>query len=159
MFIFGDSYRWRCSLPLLYYQRAEFVLIYSQVDGRVLIDFHGFAKHSLGLQRVEKASEDGDAPKSGEGAYIRPLSREEQEANKSAMLKRKSDLIFLSPMLSGFAMGEKVWRTSSCINIRVLSQLLMPRQYNSMLMISGLSDGMTKPMSTWYTRKGRRTLS
>ena len=123
MFMFGDFSRWRCSLPLLHNQcggSTEYVLIYSQVDGRVLIDFHGFAKHSLGLQRVEKPSEDGGAPKSEEGAYIRPLSSKEQEANKRAMLKRKNDLIFVSPMLSGFAMGEKVWRTSSCIDIVVL---------------------------------------
>ncbi len=78
------------------------------MHGRVLIDFHGYAKHDLGLHRLKKTSTIAD-----EGAYIKPLTAEERLANKTAMLKRKDELIFVSPMLSGFAMGDKVWRTSS----------------------------------------------
>lgn len=83
------------------------------MDGRVLIDFHGYAKHHLGLRRLKKPSANGVAD---EGAYIKPLTAEEQLANRSAMLKRKDELIFVSPMLSGFAMSDKVWRTSSPTN-------------------------------------------
>lgn len=101
-----------------------------QINSRVLIDFHGYAKHYLGLQRIEKPSKNEDIdwseddpyrsekpPKnedhssSEDGAYIKPLSDQQQEANKNAMLKRKGDLIFVSPMLWGFAMGDKEWRT------------------------------------------------
>ncbi len=80
------------------------------MHGRVLIDFHGYAKHHLGLHRLKKPSTNGVAD---EGAYIKPLTAEEQRANKTAMLKRKEELIFVSPMLSGFAMGDKLWRTLS----------------------------------------------
>ncbi len=79
------------------------------MHGRVLIDFHGYAKHHLGLHRLTKPSANGVAD---EGAYIKPLTAEEQLANRTAMHERKDELIFVSPMLSGFAMSDKLWRTS-----------------------------------------------
>lgn len=79
----------------------------------MLIDFHGYAKHHLGLQRLAKQSFNGGTETSEEGSYLKLLNDKEQEANKVAMLKRRKDLIFVSPMLSGFAMGDKVWRMAS----------------------------------------------
>jgi SpoVK/Ycf46/Vps4 family AAA+-type ATPase len=42
-------------------------------------------------------------------AYIKRLSDEEQEANKQAMLARETDLLFVSPMLTGYSLKNKLW--------------------------------------------------
>lgn len=121
------------------------------------MDFHGYAKHHLGLQRIEKPSKDGESGTSDDGAYLKPLTVEEQQANKTAMLKRSKDLIFMSPMLSGFAMKDKVWRTSLPSIVALVSTVLMYRQSNSMLMTSNPSSGMMKPTIIWSIQKARRT--
>ena len=103
-----------CSPPFVQtssWSPAFRLLTYYKITGRVLIDFHGYAKHHLGLQRLQKPSKNGESSDSSEGAYIKPLNAEEQRVNKASMLKRSKDLIFLSPMLSGFAMKDKLWRT------------------------------------------------
>jgi hypothetical protein len=41
--------------------------------------------------------------------YIKRLSEEEQKKNKKAMLSREHDLVFLSPLLPGYAMKNKLW--------------------------------------------------
>lgn len=43
-------------------------------------------------------------------AYVRPLDIKEQQENKAAMLARNQDLMFVSPMLSGFSLNDKIWR-------------------------------------------------
>ncbi|KAL8794731.1 MAG: hypothetical protein Q9195_002685 [Heterodermia aff. obscurata] len=91
------------------------------VAGRILVDFHGYAKHHLGLQRSEKSPNNEDSP-AEEGAYLKPLSDKEQQANKAAMLKRSKDLMYICPMISGFAMKDKVWRTLSPSSIALLEE-------------------------------------
>ena len=83
----------------------------AEVSGRILIDFHGYNKHHEGYQRVENTSE--DASQSGgkeKTAHLEPLTKEQQKANKEAMLARRQDLIFVTPVLEGFALRNKVWR-------------------------------------------------
>lgn len=86
------------------------------MSGRILVDFYGYAKHHKGLERIEKPTqnENSDTTEgntSSEGStYLRPLDIKEQEANKAAMMARNRDLMFVSPMLSGFALREKLWR-------------------------------------------------
>jgi len=41
--------------------------------------------------------------------YIKRLSEEEQKMNKKAMLGREHDLVFLSPLLPGYALKNKLW--------------------------------------------------
>jgi SpoVK/Ycf46/Vps4 family AAA+-type ATPase len=41
--------------------------------------------------------------------YIRRLSAEKQEANKAEWLAKESDLIFMSPILTGFSLKAKLW--------------------------------------------------
>ena len=77
-----------------------------QISGRILVDFYGYAKHHKGLERQQPA--ENGATK--ESAYVRPLNSKEQQANKAAMLARNQDLMFLSPMLAGFALKDKLWR-------------------------------------------------
>jgi hypothetical protein len=47
-----------------------------------------------------------------EATYLKALSKEDQEANKEEMLAREKDLIFVSPLLTGFALKNKLWRMS-----------------------------------------------
>ena len=42
-------------------------------------------------------------------SYIKRLTDEEQQKNKDDMLRRSEDLIFLSPILLGFALKNKLW--------------------------------------------------
>jgi hypothetical protein len=84
------------------------------VSGRILIDFHGYNKHHEGYQRIENNmsgdnSGSGDKEKEG-SAYLEPLTKEQQTVNKEAMLAREQDLIFVTPMLEGFALKNKIWR-------------------------------------------------
>jgi hypothetical protein len=41
--------------------------------------------------------------------YIKRLSEDEQKKNKDEMLARVDDLIYLSPMLVGYALKNKLW--------------------------------------------------
>lgn len=42
--------------------------------------------------------------------YIRRLTEDEQKKNRDNLLARKDDLVFLSPMLVGYALKNKLWR-------------------------------------------------
>jgi hypothetical protein len=53
-----------------------------------------------------------------EATYLKALSKEDQEANKEEMLARDKDLIFVSPLLTGFALKNKLWCMSSLISKR-----------------------------------------
>lgn len=89
------------------------------VSGRILIDAYGYNKHHLALQRREgkevteedtSDSEDEDEKPSAEkSTYIKRLSDERQQKNKDEMLAREQDLILLSPILTGFALKNKLW--------------------------------------------------
>jgi hypothetical protein len=43
--------------------------------------------------------------------YIKRLSDEEQKKNRDEMLARPDDLFYLSPMLTGYALKNKIWCT------------------------------------------------
>ena len=51
----------------------------------------------------------GLAEKRSKSLYIRRLSEEEQTKNKQEMLAREKDLVFLSPLLPGYALKNKLW--------------------------------------------------
>lgn len=87
------------------------------VAGRILIDNFGYSKHQDGNQRTDNGikrnrrngTNQNDAP-SAESTYVTALSKEQQEENKTEMLgNRKEDLIFMSPLLKGFALKNKLW--------------------------------------------------
>ena len=91
------------------------------MSGRILVDFHGYAKHHQGLQRLEKTT--GNQALETQGpedtstktteTYRKRLNAKEQAANKEKMLARAEDLMFVSPMLLGFALKDKLWRKTS----------------------------------------------
>lgn len=93
------------------------ILTHSQVSGRILIDYFGYSKHQEGLQRNDSGNKrtrgNGAKAKDAneESTYVKRLPREKQEENRMEMLgDREKDLIFLSPMLKGFALKNKLWR-------------------------------------------------
>jgi hypothetical protein len=93
------------------------VLTIFQVTGRILIDYFGFAKHQDGLQRNEGASRQGrnkqgnSSSTEKESTYVSSLPRESRDENKKVMLgERKDDLVFMSPLLKGFTLKNKLWR-------------------------------------------------
>jgi hypothetical protein len=60
------------------------------------------------------------APK--EDTYIKRLTEEEQKKNRDELLARKDDLIFISPMLMGYALKNKLWREFKSISQHVAAQ-------------------------------------
>ena len=44
-----------------------------------------------------------------DGSYLKRLTAADMERNKSTMMKRSSDLVFLSPLLKGFCLKNKLW--------------------------------------------------
>ncbi|KAH6693328.1 P-loop containing nucleoside triphosphate hydrolase protein [Leptodontidium sp. MPI-SDFR-AT-0119] len=88
------------------------------VTGRILIDYFGYKKHFEGLQRSDsnsrrKRHSQPAPPPSGstdEPKYVQTLAKEKQEENKKEMLgKRKDELVYVSPLLEGFALKNKQW--------------------------------------------------
>ena len=82
------------------------------MSGRILIDFFGYSKHFEGLDRTENRDTRRDAgaePPSEDSMYVKRLTEEKQEDNKREMLAREKDLIFVSPILKGFALKNKLW--------------------------------------------------
>lgn len=90
------------------------------MTGRILIDYFGYKKHFEGLQRTDSNSrrlkrQAQQQPQQNGGAdepkYVQTLSKEKQEENKKEMLgKRKDELVYVSPLLEGFALKNKQWR-------------------------------------------------
>ena len=69
--------------------------------------------------RSRKASEKAAAPKR--------LDEAEQQKNKEAMLTKEEDLVFMSPLIDGYALKNKLWRkcTSVCLGY-AHGQLTLP---------------------------------
>lgn len=105
------------------------------MSGRILIDIYGYNKHHGGLQRTENKAKQAvqnvydptlslhspanvpvppvtpnNEAEAENSAYIKRLSDEEQQNNKDEMLARPHDLVFLSPILTGFSLKDKLWR-------------------------------------------------
>ncbi|KAH6676253.1 ATPase [Halenospora varia] len=95
------------------------------VNGRILIDYFGYKKHHEGLTRngntnnsrsgrglgrrsIASAATGGDKP-APPSHYVEALPKEQQEENKEEILSREDDLVYLSPVLLGFALKNKLW--------------------------------------------------
>ncbi|KXJ90336.1 hypothetical protein Micbo1qcDRAFT_149249 [Microdochium bolleyi] len=102
------------------------------VHGRILIDVVGFNKHHLAKGSREEAqlesetnkpagddmideygaldstSTDATAEKPSDNDVVR-LSPEDQAKNKAAMLEHPENLMYMSPLLQGFALKNKEW--------------------------------------------------
>lgn len=95
------------------------------MTGRILIDYFGYKKHHEGLQRQGNAAQSRQHRRSRESNripdpnqqeqsnYVQTLDKEKQEDNKEEMLARTEDLVFVSPILLGFALKNKQWRMLS----------------------------------------------
>jgi Cdc6-like AAA superfamily ATPase len=57
---------------------------------------------------VEEANDETAPPKETSN-YVKVLTKGAQEQNKNNMLSSPEELIFVSPMLEGFALKNKVW--------------------------------------------------
>ncbi|KAK3945706.1 putative aaa family protein [Diplogelasinospora grovesii] len=94
------------------------------VDGRILIDVVGFNRHHLaqGIREGrDPESKKNIIPRTGrpnpvhdkkaleKAILARRLDEEEQQKNKEAMLAREQDLIFVSPLINGYALKNKLW--------------------------------------------------
>lgn len=94
------------------------MLTCQQVHGRILIDYFGHVKHQEGLQRNDnrakrrrQGQQNSESTENSESNYTTSLAKDKQEENKKTMLgDRKDDLIFISPLLKGFSLKNKLWR-------------------------------------------------
>jgi hypothetical protein len=114
------------------YQESKDKLEKHNVEGRILIDVVGFNKYHLtqGKREGKDAEtqkntitrrgrrpqpEDStaatDAHKALEKGGHKRLTESEQQKNKEEMLARSDDLIFMSPLLEGYALKNKLWGT------------------------------------------------
>lgn len=100
----------------------------SQVTGRILIDHFGYKKHFEGLQRSDSSNRkkrlaQQPPPPSGGGngaKYVQTLPKEQQEENRKEMLgRRKDELVYVSPLLEGFALKNKQWRKSKSYRMSI----------------------------------------
>ena len=108
------------------------------VEGRVLIDTVGYNKYHL-----NKGSREDSDPKSDKNCATTPnakaakdgsntgdksvqivrqyhLSDEEQLANKKAMLSCEDDLGFMSELVGGYALNNKIWSTFSISHTKAI---------------------------------------
>ncbi|KAK3381694.1 hypothetical protein B0H63DRAFT_396910 [Podospora didyma] len=98
------------------------------VDGRILIDVVGFNKFHLAqgiregkdpetkknmVRGTGRPSPQELTSKGNQGLekakIAKRLDRKERILNKEAMLKREADLIFISPLIDGYALKNKLW--------------------------------------------------
>jgi hypothetical protein len=125
-----------------------------------LIDYFGYAKHQDGLERNDSGKkrpsrQSNPTTNEKESTYVSSLSKERQEENKQEMLgKRKEDLIFMSPLLKGFALKNKLW----CEFMPPVGDrhALIITQSVFMSMIFLLSFGTMRHMATWCIHKSRK---
>ncbi|EFQ32473.1 ATPase [Colletotrichum graminicola] len=102
------------------------------VEGRILVDVVGFNKYERARGKREQddantrrnrvvsheeiffsnegadATKDADPIKTETGGG-RHLAAKKQQRNKEEMLAREDDLVFMSPLIEGFALKNKVW--------------------------------------------------
>lgn len=85
------------------------------------------------------------------------LDEQEQQKNKEAMLAKEDDLVFMSPLIDGYALKNKLWRKlassalSSC-TVGAYAGFQSP----STLKISSRWSGTIKLSTIWSTTKSRR---
>ena len=114
------------------YQEGKEKLEKHNVEGRILIDVVGYNKYHLTqgkregkdpesqknavTRRVKPHSAGGDEDGSGADAHKaldkgsnKHLTEAEQQKNREEMLAREDDLVFMSPLLEGYALKNKLW--------------------------------------------------
>ncbi|KAH8896765.1 ATPase [Thozetella sp. PMI_491] len=82
------------------------------VDGRILVDVAGYRKHQLAQGSREKSAK--------KSTKLR-LTEEEQARNKAAMLGKEDLLKFISPIIQGYAMKNKLWMNFFVEDIRPIT--------------------------------------
>jgi len=108
----------------------EKLLTMTQVDSRILIDVVGFNKHHLAQgvrenkkpevmrQVVPGTGREPDTLKiktPDAATVIKRLSEEEQQVNQRVMLALGNDIMYMYPLVEGYALTNKMWRTlTSC---------------------------------------------
>ena len=60
-------------------------------------------------ENTSDSEDEDEKPLAEKSTYIKRLSDEKQKRNKDEMLAREQDLILLSPILTGFALKNKLW--------------------------------------------------
>ncbi|KAK0708097.1 hypothetical protein B0H67DRAFT_648199 [Lasiosphaeris hirsuta] len=94
------------------------------VDGRILIDVVGFNKHHL-AQGIREGKDPETRRNMVRGTGRPPPARDrkvlekaiiakrldeyEQQKNKEAMLSKEEDLVFMSPLIDGYSLKNKLW--------------------------------------------------
>jgi SpoVK/Ycf46/Vps4 family AAA+-type ATPase len=65
----------------------------------------------VAMERAEAraAQAKAEAEEERKSSYIKRLSEEDQESNRKVMLEREQDLVYVSPMLKGYALQNKLW--------------------------------------------------
>ncbi|RDW76993.1 ATPase-2 [Coleophoma cylindrospora] len=92
------------------------------VSSRILIDNLGYHKHYEGVARKELFTSQIPLPRlhmdfqrgtnevpAQQNTYLQPISQEQQQKNKEGLLAQEQDLVFVSPMLRGFSLKNKLW--------------------------------------------------
>jgi len=83
-----------------------------------LVDYFGYKKHFEGLSRNDtnsrpksrgQRSTNNNVETPDEPSYVQTLPKEKQAENKLEMLGREDDLVYVSPLLEGFALKNKLW--------------------------------------------------
>jgi hypothetical protein len=84
----------------------------AEEQAAIALGIPGYPHHSL--IPVVDANENnpetaGSSTIKDDDLYIKRLSDGDQKKNKDEMLARKDDLIYISPMLVGYALKNKLW--------------------------------------------------
>lgn len=118
MGVHRTPYGIQCNNAGQYLLMWNLMLTNLQAAGKILIDHFGYCKHNDGLQRNDNRSKrsgrkirNQNDTADAESTYVTTLPKEQQEEIKKEMLgKRKADLIFISPLLKGITLRNKLWR-------------------------------------------------
>lgn len=131
------------------------------VEGRVLIDVVGYNKFHLAQgkrenknpeternyaaerrrrrrRQIQEDSDDEDAAERKLKSSRKRLSEKEQARNREEMLKNEDDLGFMSGMVGGYALKNKLWGTLLDTHRDVEIQFTNSPQFNSTLKTSPL---------------------
>jgi hypothetical protein len=83
-----------------------------------LVDYFGYKKHFDGLSRNDtnsrprsrgQPSTNNNVVSPEQPSYVQTLPKEKQAENKLEMIGREDDLVYVSPLLEGFALKNKLW--------------------------------------------------
>jgi hypothetical protein len=123
----GLCYRTYNGIALV--NRGNDEVLKHNVDSRILIDVVGFNKYHLAQGKREskdpetvrnaatrrpKTSAERAAERDAQNKNLakptsRRLNEEDQEKNKDEMLEKEDELMFMSPLIEGYALKNKMW--------------------------------------------------